>query len=497
MKNILYIGDLILELPDLMKIASTDKFKTIQCKLLKDLVGILSSNEMSLIVIDSLLFDQFQKEYLNSKSVSDVIPIMIVFKKKCSIAEFNLDEVKNPLDIIRLPLDKEEFMWRFQQSFNLTREIKATEDQSKDLVEMHKELKNEHLMFFKIMGEMPIGLLVYDESSSLVLMSKEAEQITGYAFEEIQFKSFEQVQELLRLTETFDDIVNPQNEGMCKDKLWNNNNSEIDIERKGVEIKGDDGKIICRVDVFRDTTIDFNAETLFETRMEELPQDFIESQNIIIKALASLAEARGSNSGNHLERIRNYCRLIAENLNEFQIFPEIGIDFIDDIYSSSPLYDIGKVGIPEYILLKPKKLTNEEWGIMKQHTTIGASALTNAIHQGAQSSFLKMAKDICNSHHEKFDGSGYPLNLKGAEIPLSARIVSLADGYDTLRSVRVYKAAYTHEESVKVLKEASGKLYDPKIVESFLRLEEKFISVSKEYADVSDPNLGVDDFNQI
>jgi len=221
-----------------------------------------------------------------------------------------------------------------------------------------------------------------------------------------------------------------------------------------------------------------------EQKVKERTKEIEDTQDATIIGLAKLAEYRDPDTGAHLERIRNYCRLIAQELATREKFKGI-IDekYIDLIYKSSPLHDIGKVGIPDNILLKADRLTPEEFEIMKRHAVIGGDAITAAENRLGtnKGSFLTMGKEIAYCHHEKFDGSGYPYGFKGDKIPLSARIMALADVYDALTNKRVYKEAWIHKDTREIIIKNSGKHFDPDIVEAFLRMEGEFIKIKKHY----------------
>ncbi|PKL49668.1 MAG: two-component system response regulator [Planctomycetes bacterium HGW-Planctomycetes-1] len=217
-----------------------------------------------------------------------------------------------------------------------------------------------------------------------------------------------------------------------------------------------------------------NLDSLVQERTAQIA----ETRDTAVFVLASLAESRDPETGEHLERIRSYSHILAEELSKNSPYAEF-IDkvFIDDLYRSSPLHDIGKIGIPDSILLKPGALTNEEFEIMKHHSIIGAEALGGTIKRAVGAGFLQMAADIARYHHEKFDGTGYPDGLKRQEIPLVARIVALADVYDALTSARVYKAAFRPEIAKIMIREESGKHFDPVIVDAFLARYDDFLKV--------------------
>lgn len=209
---------------------------------------------------------------------------------------------------------------------------------------------------------------------------------------------------------------------------------------------------------------------LVDIRVKEV----INTRNVTIFSLAKLAESRDPDTGEHLKRIMNYCKFIATELSKNPKYENIDDEFIDNLYISSVLHDIGKVGIPDNILLKPGKLTPEEFEIMKQHTIIGGRTLEEAENQLQFSDFLSMGKVIAYYHHERWNGTGYPKGLKGEEIPLPARIVTLADVFDALMSKRIYKPAFSFEETYNIMKEENGKLFDPDIFEIFEKNKEHF-----------------------
>jgi putative two-component system response regulator len=216
----------------------------------------------------------------------------------------------------------------------------------------------------------------------------------------------------------------------------------------------------------------------------------LETRDMTIFTLAKLAESRDTETGEHLERVRSYCRVLTAHLREDPIFRrQMTGEFAELIYQTSPLHDIGKVAIPDSILLKPGPLTAEEFEIMKTHTTQGAATLEAALKKYPCTPFLEMARDIALSHHEKYNGQGYPQGLSGDQIPLSARIMALADVYDALTSRRVYKEAFSHERSKSMITAAAGQHFDPAAVAAFLAQEEQFIAIRAQFADEGDKKL--------
>lgn len=215
-------------------------------------------------------------------------------------------------------------------------------------------------------------------------------------------------------------------------------------------------------------------------------QAVIASQDAIITALCSLTEVRDNETGGHIRRTQNYVRVLAQALADHPRFRhELNEESIDLMFRSAPLHDVGKVAIPDAILLKRGKLTPEEWEIMRRHPTYGRDALAQAEselgdHGGA---FLRYAREIAHCHHEKWDGSGYPQGLSGDAIPLAARLMAVADVYDALISRRSYKQPYTHEEALAVIREGRGRHFDPDVVDALQGLADVCRGIAERYRD--------------
>lgn len=208
-------------------------------------------------------------------------------------------------------------------------------------------------------------------------------------------------------------------------------------------------------------------------------------QQVSIHALARLAETRDPETGNHLRRTQEYVRILAKRLQNHPRFSAyLDNRTIDALAKSAPLHDIGKVGIPDHILLKPGKLTPEEWAIMKTHAELGSNAIAQAEADAEKPvEFLAIAKEIAHYHHEKWDGSGYPCGLSGDAIPISARLMALADVFDALICHRVYKPAMPFEQARDIILEGSGAHFDPDIVAAFVSEGSTFLSIAKAYAE--------------
>jgi putative two-component system response regulator len=229
-----------------------------------------------------------------------------------------------------------------------------------------------------------------------------------------------------------------------------------------------------------------DQNNFLENEIKSRTLEIIAIQDVTIHAMASLAETRDSDTGNHIRRTQFYVKVLAEKIRNHYRFSSFLNDdkVIEMLFKSAPLHDIGKVGIPDKILLKPGKFEPYEFEIMKTHTTLGRDAILQAERElGIEVPFLKYAKEIAYYHQEKWDGSGYPEGLAGDSIPISARLMSLADVYDALISRRVYKDGMSHEKAVKIIADGKGTHFDPDIVEAFLVLQDEFKTIAARYAD--------------
>ena len=213
-------------------------------------------------------------------------------------------------------------------------------------------------------------------------------------------------------------------------------------------------------------------------------------QDVTILAMASLAETRDNETGNHIRRTQHYVKALAEALRQQPKFAAELDDYtIAMLFKSAPLHDIGKVGIPDRILLKPGRYEPEEFAIMKRHPLLGLQAIEHAEQSlGMSVDFLNMAKEIAYGHHEKWDGSGYPQGLAGEAIPLSARLMALADVYDALISRRVYKEGMPHHQAAEIIAQGRGSHFDPDMVDAFFQIEQTFVAIAQRYLD-SDRDL--------
>ena len=273
--------------------------------------------------------------------------------------------------------------------------------------------------------------------------------------------------------------------------------SEIEDETKGLQMGAVDyitkpiSPPIVLVRVKNHRALKAHADFLrdkadfLEAEVTKRTQEVVAIQDVTILAMASLAETRDSDTGNHIRRTQFYVKALAEHLRGHPRFAaQLSDNYIQMLFKSAPLHDIGKIGIPDRILLKPGRYEPAEFEIMKTHTTLGRDAIEHAEKQlGMTVEFLSMAKEIALSHQEKWDGSGYPQGLAGDAIPLSARLMAIADVYDALISRRVYKEGMPHEQAVSLIQEGRGHHFDPDITDAFVALKDDFREIAARFAD--------------
>ncbi len=226
---------------------------------------------------------------------------------------------------------------------------------------------------------------------------------------------------------------------------------------------------------------------ILERKVRERTRELALTQDAIIEAMAGLAEYRDPETGGHIKRTRNYVRLLAMRLRDHPLYEaSLSEETIDLLYKSAPLHDIGKVGVRDDILLKPGPLTEAEFETMRRHTIYGRDAIEAAAKNLGDNSFLRLAQEIAYTHQERWDGSGYPQRLAGEAIPVSGRMMAIADVYDALISRRVYKAPLPHAQAVAVIRDGRGSQFDPAMVDAFLDIQESFRQIALSFCEDDD-----------
>ena len=446
----------------------------------KEALDYLKDSQPNLILmdIDMPVMDGYQTcEEMRSRKEYETIPIIMV------TAVGDKDIVKKVLslganDYIAKPFEPEELLSRIGAHIKV-----------KGLIEERERLYTQAELYFQSYKNSSDAIMITDTKGNIVDINQAFTHLYGYEREEALDKNVN----ILKTSHTTPEFYKRMwmeilNKGYFNGEVINltKDKKEIPVILSITAIRKD-GNVIGYMGMTVDISVRKQLEEtlrehnrILELKVAERTREIEDTQDATIIGLAKLAEHRDPETGAHLERIRSYCKLIAEELGVREKYKDL-IDnrFIDMIYKSSPLHDIGKVGIPDHILLKPGRLTPEEFNVMKKHAIIGGDAISAAENRlGTHKiSFLTMGKEIAYCHHEKFDGSGYPYGLKGDKIPLSARIMALADVYDALTTRRVYKDAWTHEATRDIIINDSGKHFDPDIVDAFSTLEDKFIYI--------------------
>ena len=354
--------------------------------------------------------------------------------------------------------------------------VLVVDDTPDNLVLMSGLLKDEYRVKVANSGERALKIAISDSPPDLILLDIMMPEMDGYEVCK-RLKAYPQTRTIPVIFLTAMTEVADETKGLslgAVDYITKPISPPIVMARVRTHLA-----LKAAADFLHDKNAFLKAEVEKQTRMVEAIQD------VTILALASLAETRDNETGNHIRRTQHYVRALAEQLREHPRFRD-GLDdeVIQTLYKSAPLHDIGKVGIPDAILLKPAKLTPEEFEIMKTHTTLGRDAILAAEKViGAGHTFLELAREIAYGHQEKWDGSGYPQGISGEAIPVSARLMAIADVYDALISPRVYKKAFSHEQAMKIIIQGKGKHFDPVMVEAFVEIAHEFRSIAEVYTD--------------
>jgi len=337
--------------------------------------------------------------------------------------------------------------------------------------------RNYALLFDTILS----SIIIVDPLGKILNWNYTAEQLYGYSWEEVNgadfdalFRSSSHRPTLLSIFELIE-----QNQGRfieAEVPRQRKDGSTIYTYSSYSSIENSSGEVIAYSVIEKDLTERVNLERKLKESFNSLKQ----TQSAAILGFAKLTEYRDKDTGKHLKRIREYVKVLATSLKGRPHYTEYITDrYLEDLCLSSVLHDVGKVAIEDSILLKPASLTEEEFIRIKDHAKMGGDALRDVDRELRQQSFLTLGKEIAYYHHERWDGKGYPEGRKGEQIPLSARIVALADVYDALTSDRPYRRAMAHEEAVEIIREGRGTQFDPDITDAFLSNEEVFDRIRK------------------
>lgn len=346
---------------------------------------------------------------------------------------------------------------------------------AKDISEL-KEIEKKLRTMSKVFIDAADPILIEDLDGLVLDMNREAERSYGWSIEDLvgwPIKTIvppdrhEQADELLARCKAGKEVRNI--EGL----RWTRDKEIVPVLLTLSMLKSDGEKPVGIATIAKDIT-----------KLKEAEEEIALTQDVTIESMGTLAEYRDPETGGHIKRTRSYIRLLATHLLDHPKYKEtLDEATIELLYKSAPLHDIGKVAIPDNILLKAGKLTDEEFAIMKKHTNYGTEVIAVQEEKLGIDSFLHLAREIAATHQEKWDGTGYPEGLKGEEIPVSGRLMALADVYDALISKRVYKPPFPHKKAVEIISKGKGSHFDPDMVEAFLELEDEFRKIALEHAD--------------
>ena len=344
-------------------------------------------------------------------------------------------------------------------------------------------LKESEKKYRTILESIEEGYYEVDFDSNFKFVNDSMGTILGYPKEEmtkVNYRQFLDQKNALILDDTFNQCRRTGEPVKAFDCEFNINGLTSFIEAS-VSLLTDSNSEPCG---FHGMVRDRTEKKKMEMNLLESHRKLHNARAATVLGLAKLSEYRDEGTGTHLERIREYAKMITQALAKNGHYrSSITPEYIDDIYQSSILHDIGKVGIPDRILLKPGRLTDEEFDVIKRHAELGGDAIKAIESQIEGRSFLYLGKEIAYNHHEKWDGSGYPAGLAGSDIPFVGRIVAVADVFDALTSERPYKKAWPAEKAVKLIDEQSGHHFDPELVEVFHKVLDDVLEVKEKYAE--------------
>ena len=362
------------------------------------------------------------------------------------------------------------------QALNRTATVLVVDDTPDNLMLMAELLKDSYRVKAANSGEKALRLLQADPLPDLILLDIMMPGLSGHQVAQ-QLKDDPRTRNIpiifLTAMAAMEDEIRGLQMGAV-DYITKPISPPLVLARVDTQLK-----IKAAADFLRD------QNEYLEQEVQRRTREVVAIQDVTIQAMASLAETRDNETGNHIRRTQHYIRVLAEALREHPRFRH----FLDEetiglLFKSAPLHDIGKIGIPDQILLKPGRFTADKFEIMKTHTTLGRDAIQHAEDQlGISVGFLRLAKEIAYSHQEKWDGSGYPEGLAADDIPISARLMAIADVYDALISRRVYKPGMSHEQAMEIIRQGRGTHFDPDICDAFLARHEEFRTIAARYTD--------------
>ncbi len=384
-------------------------------------------------------------------------------------------------DYIVKPFAIPDFIQKIKNVITTARKEKAEKKLVEDLKSVLTRRLDELIIYHDIFQSTDDGLIITDVEGNIVKVNRGFEKITGLTNPLLIGQSLSILQKTVLPGLSMNQIVEKLNQKIpwSKELIGKRLNGEQWYASITFSpIFHEDSEPFAFAGLIRDVSEQRRVEEALISSLQKMNQ----AQEAIIFALAKLAENRDDSTGYHLERICEYSEAIARALLERKMFPkQLNEDFIKMLYRTAPIHDIGKVGIPDYILLKKGRLTEPEFAIMRTHVNIGYNILNSIAQRYGDMPFLRMGIEITYCHHERWDGSGYPRGLKGNKIPLSAQIVAIADVYDALTTERTYKDAYSHKFAIELMKRERGKHFAPRVLDVFLDIADRIREIQQKY----------------
>ena len=347
-------------------------------------------------------------------------------------------------------------------------------DDSKTDIFLIKNMLLDYTLLFAYDGMEAMEIVKYNPNIDIIILDLNMPKMNGF-----------EVLQALQINETYKDITTLilTNYDECENEIKGLDLGAVDYIRKPLNMESLRKRIEVHISLRKARKCIEQQNIILEERVNIRTRELVMTRDVTIHALIGLLEVRNIESSNHTKRTQWMMKILCEHLKTKRKYADILDDeYIIELFQTAPLHDIGKVGIPDKILLKPGRLDSEEFEIMKKHTTYGVEALTHELNPENVTAFIRTAIEIVGTHHEKYDGTGYPRGLKAEEIPLSGRMMAIIDVYDALTTKRVYKPAFAHEQALEIIASERGKHFDPSLVDAFIEIEKDIQQIRYKYA---------------
>ncbi len=346
-------------------------------------------------------------------------------------------------------------------------------DDSPMIIHLTSSILEEYHLRFAMNGEEALTVLRRNSDIDLILLDVEMPVMNGYELIKI-IKEDERLCEIPVIFLTVKDEIEEEALGL---KL-----GAVDYIKKPINTAILKARVDTHVNLRLAKVFMEHQNDILEAKVKQRTREILITRDVTIQSMMSLLEVRDVESGQHIKRTQLYMQKLCHYLaSQGPYKDQMTKERVSNIYRTSPLHDIGKVGIPDRILLKPGRLTKDEYEVMKQHTVYAIDAFSNVDERLGDTNFLNVAKEIAGTHHEHWDGRGYPFGLSETEIPLPGRMMAIVDVYDALVSERVYKEAFSHSLAKEIIFDSKGTHFDPTIVDAFMAIEGDFRSISEAY----------------